>query len=106
MRLSGQPHTVPTLCLGKEPWDTLNRRLVAAHSQFCCQLNKDMHLQILLLHYVLFFVRHCAHLPGTKYRVSWGGKTVLLIKVIYLQLTQPSGLAARNFAAPIFRPEV
>ena len=53
MGLSGQPHALPTLCLGKETWDTFNRRMVAALSQFCCQLNKDMHLKI-LLHYVLF----------------------------------------------------
>jgi hypothetical protein len=41
------------LCLGREPWDTLSRGLVAAHSQFCCQLNKEVHLKV-LLHYVLF----------------------------------------------------
>jgi len=35
-----------------------------------------------------------------------GVETVLLIKVTYLQLTQPSGLSARNFAAPVLRPEV
>jgi hypothetical protein len=67
MGLSGQPHTPPNLCLGKEPWDTFNRRLVAAHSQFCCQLNKD------ITSLCVIFVTHCAHLPSTKYRMSLGG---------------------------------
>lgn len=94
-----------TLCLGKEPWDTFSRRLVAAYSQFCCQLNRYMQLKT-LLHCVLFLqdiVLTC-QVQSIGYH-GWG-ETVLLIKVSQLQLTQPSGSSARNFAAPIFRPEV
>jgi hypothetical protein len=35
-----------------------------------------------------------------------GGGAALLVEVSQLQLTQPSGRSARNFAAQVFRPEV
>ena len=80
--MSGQPHSLPTLCLWKELWDTFNRRLVAACSKFCCQLNKDMHLKI-LLYYVLFLkdiVLTC-QVQSVGYEGGWG--VLLLIKVSY-----------------------
>jgi hypothetical protein len=65
-----------------------------------------MHLKI-LLHYGLFLqdiVLTC-QVQSIGYHGGWG-ETVLLIKVSYLQLIQPSGSSARNFAAPIFGSEV
>ena len=55
-RLTSHRHTQPAFQIyvwGTSPRDTFSMRLVVAKSQFWYQLDKDLHLKI-LLHYVLF----------------------------------------------------
>jgi len=66
-----------TLCRiyvwGKNPWYTSNTRLVAAWSQFWCQVNKRAIQYMTAL--CVIFARHFAHFPNAKcgkLRGGWG----------------------------------
>jgi len=89
----------------KSPWDTFNMRLVAAQSQFWCQLNKDRHWTV--WPYCVIFARHLAHFSLLTCQVQsignhWGEGGDSVVKVSYWQLTWSSGWTARNFAALVF----
>jgi hypothetical protein len=79
--LSGQP----TLYMGKEPWDTFSRRLLTAHSQFCCQMNKD------ITSLCVIFVRLRAHMLSTKHRISWVGRQCCYLMSVTYHLPRPVG---------------
>ena len=72
MGLSGHPHTLPTLCLGKEPLRHIQHEagcapkpvLMSSVQRYAFKDNASL---------CFTSARHLATLPSTKYRISWEG---------------------------------
>jgi hypothetical protein len=85
----------PVYVWGKSPWYTSNTRLVAAWSQFRCQVNKHVRFKIWLC---VLFLPDILHIFQIQSVGNWqvvGGKYCS----IHLHCTWSGGWSARNFAA-------
>jgi hypothetical protein len=72
MGLSGHPHTLPTLCLGKEPLEHIQHEagrapkpvLMSTVQRYAFKDSASL---------CFTSARHLAPLPSTKYRILWEG---------------------------------